>query len=456
MKYIKNMITFYLAFVLNFLAGFALIKILAIYMPQETLGLYFFASNAGLFFGGLLLLGFPLTIQRFVPMYIRDDRIENASALIHVPALIHITAGIFISILLLLTKGIPSTSIFLAFYILNTITLYQTALISNLKIFEYSLTSFARIFVIVCLVLFSRPFLTLKTLGIINLATNMAFLLILFSLFPVSTRRWRETLSEIKDYWKYALLNQLLAPFFHYLDSMLIPMFLPYSQLSLFQIGRKLDMGARQTMEVPLQLTAPLISFKRTDQVLSIEFAKKFRAFRLLYFYLAFFWFLLFEFAGKEIIRLISTPAYLPSYPYLMVLSFTLLLSTLYSADAMLARATGNMRLFFFKDVVWVACFVISFFLLTKPLGLQGTVLSFVIATTSTALFHIYNYKVLHPTEYLYEFVKIAVIGIQAIIFTSSRNFLPSVIILVLIVSLDFKNFRNAIKIIAEHKETTF
>jgi len=448
MNYIKNMIIFYAAFALNFLMGFILIKVLALYLPQDVLGQYFYISNLGLFAGGLLLLGFPLTLQRFIPIYIRDGKEPNASTLVHLPALLHFAVGLILSLPILLIKGTSFVSLFLAFYILNTITLYQTALIAQQKVLEYSLTSFSRILVIICLILLARPLLTLDILGIINLSINIVFFLILFSLFPLKLTSWHTVHAEIKPYWKYAILNQFLSPFFYYLDSILIPMFLPFSQLSLFQIGRKLDMGSRQTLEVPLQLTAPLISFKTQDELLTSDFAEKFRTFRLVYFYLALLWFLVFQFAGKRIILLISTPDYLSTYPYLIGLSFTLLLSTLYASDAMLARATGNIKLFFYKDIVWVAAFLMAFLLLTPKLGLNGTILSFGIATTATAVYHIHNYKVLHPIEYLFEFTKTVLAGTQAIIFISSKKFLPSIIILGVIIVLDFKNIQNAFRIV--------
>ena len=448
MKYIKNLVLFYMAFALNFLMGFILLKILAIYVPQHVLGKYFFLSNSGLFVGGLLLLGFPLTFQRYIPIYFREGKDENAYALTHFPSIIHFLLGLLVSIPILILKGLDAFLIFLAFYIVNTMTLYQTALISRVKILEYSLTSFARLVTIICLLLFSAPLLTLRTIGIINLAVNFVFLLILFSLFPFRINPWKEVLREIREYWIYSLFTQILSPFFHFLDSLLIPIHLPYSELSLFQIARKLDLGAKQTLEVPLQLTAPIISFKKTDELLSKEFAEKYRAFRLFYFYLALFWFLIFEFFGKKIVLLVSTPQYLRAYPHLVLLSFTLLISTLYATDATLARSTGNIKLFFYKDVVWVASFILTFLILTPKLRLLGVTLSFTIATLVTTTFHLYNFPVLHPFEYLLEALKVAIIGMQAIIYISTGKILPPLLLTLSIIAIDFKGLQKTYKIL--------
>ncbi|MDI6851150.1 MAG: hypothetical protein QMD82_04345 [bacterium] len=442
MKYIKNLALFYLAFALNFLMGFILLKILAIYVPPDILGKYFFLSNSGLFVGGLLLLGFPLTFQRFIPIYFRDGKDENAYALIHFPSIFHFLVGILVSIPILILKGLDAFLIFLAFYIVNTITLYQTALISRVKILEYSLTSFARLLTIICLLLISAPLLTLRTIGIINLAVNFAFLLILFSLFPFKIKPWKEVFRETREYWIYSLLTQILSPFFHFFDSLLIPIYLPYSELSLFQIARKLDMGAKQTLEVPLQLTAPIISFKRTDELLTKEFAEKYRAFRTFYFYLTLLWFLIFEFFGKNLILLVSTNQYLRAHPHLIVLSFSLLVSTLYATDATFARSTGNIKLFFYKDLVWVLTFLLAFITLTPKLDLLGVTISFLTATIITATFHLYNFPVLHPLEYLFDALKIVVIGTQAVIFiTTGKIFLP-LLLLILIIGIDFKQIK--------------
>jgi len=451
MKYIKNLVMFYLAFALNFLMGFVLLKILAIYVPQDILGKYFFLSNLGLFTGGLLLLGFPLTFQRFIPLYFRDGKEEKAHALIHLPSIIHLILGLLISVPILIFEGLDAFILFLAFYIVNTLTLYQTALISRVKILEYSITSFARLLTIICLLLISAPLLTLRTIGIINLAVNFVFLLILFSMFPLALKPWKEVFTEIREYWIYSLFTQILSPFFHFIDSLLIPLYLPYSELSLFQIARKLDMGARQTLEVPLQLTAPIISFKKTDELLSKEFAEKYRAFRLFYFYLTLFWFLIFEFFGKNIVPLVSTGQYLKAYPHLVLLSFTLLISTLYATDTTLARSTGNIKLFFYKDLVWVVSFLLTFLVLTPKLGLLGVTLSFGVATIVTATFHLYNFPVLHPLEYLLEVLKILVIGIQAMTFMTSGRFFLSILLIASIIATDFKQIKMTLRVLKNY-----
>ena len=210
-------------------------------------------------------------------------------------------------------------------------------------------------------------------------------------------------------------------------------------------------MGARQTLEVPLQLTAPIISFKKTDELLSKDFAEKYRAFRLFYFYLTLFWFLIFEFFGKNIVLLVSTSQYLKAYPHLVLLSFTLLISTLYATDTTLARSTGNIKLFFYKDLVWVVSFILTFLVLTPKLGLLGVTLSFGAATIVTATFHLYNFPVLHPFEYLLEALKILVIGIQAMTFMTSGRFFFSILLIASIIAIDFKQIKTTLRVLKNY-----
>ena len=150
MRYIKNLILFYLAFVINFVLNFALIKILTNFLDQDTLGKFFFVSNLGLFVGGILLMGFPLIFQRYIPIYLRDNHRDKAMTLIHLPAIIHFALGLLLSIPLLILKGPTNAIIFFAFFVANTITLYQTALISEARILEYFIISFHQSYLQYC------------------------------------------------------------------------------------------------------------------------------------------------------------------------------------------------------------------------------------------------------------------------------------------------------------------
>ncbi len=449
MKYIKNLVLFYLSYVFNFIIGFALIKILSTTLNQEALGRYFYITNIGALIGNVLLLGFPLTFQRYIPLYYREEKRENAYTLIHIPVLVHTLIGIILSIPVLLFLGYAYFSLFLAFYLINTITLYQTALVSTFKVLEYSLTVLFRGILLISSLLIVRPMLNLERIGTISLLVNLLFLLILFAQFPLKLISAKQIFNEIKDYWKYSLFNQILAPFFVYLDSLLIPLFLPFSQLSLFQISRKLDFGARQTLELPLQLTAPIISFKKTDELITVEFAEKYRAFRLFYFYLTLFWFLIFQFFGKFLIILISNENYLPAYPYLVGISFSFLITTLYATDSMLARSLGNIKLFFYKDLVWLLSFILTFFLTAPKLGLPGVLIAFLSSSTITSVYHILNFKVLSSFEYGFESLRLVLIGIQSALYLFQKNPSPSLLIIAMIIALDFKNIKKAINILA-------
>ncbi len=448
MKYIKNLVLFYLSYVFNFIIGFALIKILSTTLNQEALGRYFYITNIGALAGNVLLLGFPLTFQRYIPLYQREGKMENAYTLVHIPVLAHTLIGIILSIPILILFGYAYFSLFFSFYLINTITLYQTALVSTFKVLEYSLTVLFRGILLISSFLIVRPLINLERIGTISLLVNLLFLLILFTQFPLKLTSAKKVLNEIKDYWKYSLFNQLLAPFFVYLDSLLIPLFLPFSQLSLFQISRKLDFGTRQTLELPLQLTAPIISFKKTDELVTVEFAEKYRAFRLFYFYLTFFWFLIFQFLGKFLIILISNKNYLPAYPYLLGISFSFLITTLYATDSMLARSLGNIKLFFYKDVLWLLGFIIIFFLTAPKLGLRGVLIAFLLSSIITSLYHILNFKVLSSFEYGFESLRLVFIGIQSALYLYQNNSLPSLLILTMIIALDFNNFKKAINIL--------
>ncbi|MEO0273321.1 MAG: hypothetical protein ABIM30_09645 [candidate division WOR-3 bacterium] len=450
MKYFKNMFIFYTTFVINFLLNFVFIKLLTNYLDQSDLGRFFFASNLGLFAGGLFLLGFPLTFQRYIPQYLRDENYLKIHTLIQVPAILHFLAGMIITIPVLLIGGTTVALVFFAFYSVNTLTLYQTAYISMGKIVEYTMVTSPRLFLVALLTFTFRRELSLVNLGLLNIFSNMLFLIVCFRSSPISFRGWREVLSEVKEYWNYSALNQILSPFFFYIDSILIPIFLPFSQLSLFQISRKLDMAARQTLEIPLQLTAPLISFKKTDELLTKDFAMKYRAFRTFYFYLALLWFLLFQFGGKVIIKIISNSEYISALPYLVSLSFTLLISSIYAPDAMLARSTGNIKLFFYKDIVYISTFLISFFILTPQIGLPGVSLSFMAATILTAVYHIQNFKVLHHLEYIFDGIRLFLFGVQAIIFLTSANLLITFFIIITLILIDLKNLKNSHKIFKE------
>jgi len=447
-KYIKNMIAFYSAYALNFIANFVLLKILTNFVPQDTLGRFFFVTNAGLFLSSIALLGFPLTIQRFVPIYNRENLREKALTIIHIPALFHLSVGVISSLIYFIFRGRVEALLFFSSFILSTMSIYQTALISEMRIVEYAFSSFPRILLVVILTLLAKNRLDLSTLSAIHFSVNSAFFLLLFTLFPLRFVPWKEVFSEIKSYLSYSSLTQLLSPFFLYVDSVLIPVYLPFRELSLFQVARKLDFGARQTLEVPLQLTAPLISFKRTDEILTQSFAQKYRAFRTFYFYLSLFWFLLFQFAGKFIIVFITSKNYLQSYPYLMLLTFSLLVSSIYAPDAMFARSIGNIKLFFLKDIVYISTLIIAFFFLTPKLGLLGVSLSFLVAVTITALYHITNFKTISSMEYQMDAFKIILLGMQALIYGNSKSIGIPIVVIATVLFLDFKNLNLTFKII--------
>jgi len=439
MRVVKNIIFLYLAYFLTFLAGFLQLKILTLFIPKDALGHFFFAGNVGLFLGSILLLGFPLVFQRYIPIYRRDEMKDKEASLIYLAFSLHIAVGIILFIAVYYLKGISFLLPFSAFYLLSTYSIPLFAFISQEKAYYYAIYSSLRIGAVVVFLYLFRRILNIERAALVILVSTLTFMVpaLLSSARPVF--KFRMVFDEIKAFLKYSFFSQLLSPFFQYMDGILIPLFMPYSFLSIFTVARKLDFGSRQILEIPLQATAPYISSKKEDETREELFRKGFNIFRTVYFYAALTIFFIFLFFGRRLIVLVSSPSYLDAYPHLILLSLSLLISSIFAPDAMYSRSVGRVDIFFYKDVVWVFSFLLYIFVAAPHFKLYGFSSAFVFASLLTLIYQTSKLRTAPLVEYIYDILRVVLISVGAYVFYLRGNYFLPFLILMLIITVDFR-----------------
>ena len=368
MKIVRNTLLLYLTRFIEVLATLIQIKILTLFLPKLVVGRIFFIIGIASFIATISQAGFSFVFVRYVPKF---NQRENLT-LFNFSMLIYFT-GLFLSLLLGITvyRSLSFWVMFIGIYIFSVLPLIGSFLIGSSRIkFLFWLTAL-RSFVLILFIYLERNALTITNLGLIFMLAGITVLFGFYLVFPIIFDLYslRLILIDVKEFWKFAFLDQIFQPIFMYLYRIITPLVLNYEALASFTISRRIDNFSRRIFQVPLDVVSPEISVRdsRKDEIIPVlvELKKIYVIFSTAFFlgYVAF---------GKLLIILISTSSYLDAFRALLILGIGLVISSNYSVDATFLRSIGEMRAYFIHNFIWMVIFIVSFVILGRFYGLSG------------------------------------------------------------------------------------
>lgn len=398
MRYVKNLFFLIFSYFLSLLLNFFILKILTNFLNPEKVGIYFAYLGGFLIFSQILIMGLPFVFTRFIPYWEEKKESEKIYSLINFFIIFYFS---FLLILIFIinflkfeTKKIVLLSVLTTFLLSFLST--QTSIFNSFRKMECSfIINFLYLFLFSSFLFFLRKKLTVEKIFILqSFSLIIAIFLGLFLFFPFKKfnfKKFKNVLEEIKEFWKISFLLHFLSPFFEYADRIIIALFSGFIDVSLFTSMKKIVQPVRQILNYPQEAMAPEISAR------SENFEKIFIPFNILRKMLSifslhfFFFFLIF---GKDIIILITNSFYAKAYPVLLILLFRIFINALYSPYLLLYRSYGNIKHFFYSDLLWVISFLTLSYPVIKYFGIIGLSLLYVF---STLLVLFINYFIFLP-----------------------------------------------------------
>ena len=389
-RLLKGSAKLYIGYGVTLLAGFVQLKLLSVRLSMTDLGLYFALQSAVALVGELAKAGFNLVFAHYVPRFQAQG--SDPRFLAFWPLLGHLAVGIVLGavaiVLFLLVGGSFAGNLPLAVLFFYAMTHYSLAASFILATRRPGLYSFMNSLGAVGYALSLLVFVGSLNLQIALLSGAASYLVISgvawLVIRPVPCKIYR--MREVLAYWRYAMMTTALGPVFTYADRLIAAAFLSYEAVAIFGVARKIETIGRNILGTPLDLLAPESSYNwlagdRQDILRQLGRFTKF------YFLWGLAVVALIPLLGKPAILLVSSAQYLDALPYLLVLWTGATLGTLYYPYTTVARGVGNMRIFFFSDLIWTGTYLTIALSLTWFLGLWALAVAPLFASAFTLLF---------------------------------------------------------------------
>ncbi|MBI4723284.1 MAG: oligosaccharide flippase family protein [Candidatus Stahlbacteria bacterium] len=414
MKLLRNTFSLYLSLLGGFILNFIQLKLLSLYLAPLKLGEFFTINAMGEILSHILLLGSPFVVVRYLPKFKAETDNKKIFSLLSILGVSYLLLSILVYVCLRLFG-----------YRLG-IAMYKSEVIGTYLSFGF-IVSFAIAFFWLIFMVFNGIrkmhyaallnifYLLISTLTIWIFREKLSVLLVLkiylFSVLPSivigGLLLYRETgglhridlklISEIRYYWKYAILLGCLSPLFSYLDRLLVGYFLTLPMVAIFTIASKIRGWTARVLDIPIQALTPEMSYaweKDKQKVIGEELSLVVK----LYFFVALMLSLPILVGGREIICLVSTDKYVGAFGTLCFLMISTLLSALYAPITTAMRAIGKIGLHLYANIIWVAGYAGFMVLLIPRFEIVGIGIAHLLATGMTLLF-VFIYIVRYHTK---------------------------------------------------------
>ncbi len=372
-KLLKGSAKLYIGYGVTLIAGFVQLKLLSVRLSMTELGLYFALQSAVALVGELAKAGFNLVFAHYVPRFQAEGRDPRSVAFW--PLLGHLVIGIIFAavatILFVFIGGSFAGNLPLAvlfFYAMTHYSLAASFILSTRRPGLYSFLNSVGAVLYALLLLVFMASLNLEVALISGAASYLAMSGVAWLVIrptPVKPSQ----LKGMLGYWKYAVMTTVLGPIFTYADRLIAAAFLSYEAVAVFGVARKIETIGRNILGTPLDLLAPESSYNWLTGDRQ-DILRQLRRFTRFYFLWGLAVVALIPVLGKPAILLVSSAQYLDALPYLLVLWMGATLGTLYYPYTTVARGIGNMKIFFFSDLVWTGTYLTIALSLTGFLGL--------------------------------------------------------------------------------------
>ena len=380
----------YIGYGVTLLAGFVQLKLLSVCLSMVDLGVYFALQSAVALVGELAKAGFPLVFAHYVPRFQAEGR--DPRPLAFWSLLGHLVVGVVFGLVALLLSHILAGSFatnlplaLLFFYAMTHYSLASSFILSSRRPGLYSFLNSTGAVAYAALLFVLRGSLNLENALLYGAASYLALAAVAWLILRPVPGKFSQ-LREILAYWKYAVMTTALGPVFTYADRLIAAAFLSYEAVAIFGVARKIETIGRNILGTPLDLLAPESSYNWLTGDRK-DILRQLGRFTRFYFLWGIAVVALIPLLGKPAILLVSSSQYVSALPYLLVLWTGATLGTLYYPYTTVARGVGNMRLFFFSDLIWTGTYLAIALSFTRLIGLWALATAPLLASAFTLVF---------------------------------------------------------------------
>ncbi|MDD5530287.1 MAG: oligosaccharide flippase family protein [bacterium] len=405
MKVARNTFFLYLSFFLSAVLGFLQIKILSLYLSPNELGTFFTLSAFGQLISGILLLGIPFVLVRYLPKFhAMNDRKKLSSLFISLSGCYFLITILVYIILFFsgyrlglfiykdITIGASLSFSYIAFSVVAYFTLIFTAFNGLRKMHYSTLLNLFYLLSLTLLIFLFRNYLSSHVLLMIYMfASSISIVLglvLLFNQIKCVSFNPTSSLKEILPYWKYAIFLGLLVSLSCFLDRLIIGYFLGMQFVAMFAMADKVNSFARRILDIPLEAASPEITYYWERGEKSV-LGQKLELLIKILFVISIIFVIIILTGGKLILRTISTQAYSGAFSTVCFLGISILLSAVYAPISTAMRATGKIVFNLISSIIWVLVYIMCVTILIQKFQIAGVGMAYLIATFATLIYNL-------------------------------------------------------------------
>ena len=414
MRVIRNTFFLYLSLLGGLILTLLQLKILYVWLEPRVLGEFFTVVAFSRITAGIILLGIPYVLVRYLPKFHANEESDKMFSLLLLLIFSYIVLATLAYILIFLFGYKLSISIYknevigkylsFAFLVFSVVTFFSIIFMSFNGLRKMHLgagLNLLYLFLLTFLLFVFREILSISLVLEIYLISVIPSIIIGILLLCREFKRpklvkFNLLFKEILPYWKYTIALGFLTSLFTHLDRLLIGYFLSMPMVALFTVASKIKGWVARILDIPMEALTPEMSHsweKGSKEVLGRDLKLIIK----LLFFLGCMATTPVLICGKEIINIISTPEYLGAWVPLWFLGISMILSCIYMPIVSAMRAIGKISLLLITHIIWVFTYVGSILMFIRQFEVAGVGAAYLLATIFALIFNL-GYVLGHHT----------------------------------------------------------
>ncbi len=406
MRVLKNTFFLYLSLFGGFILTFIQLKVLSVYLEPSVLGEFFTIVAFSGITAGIILLGIPYVLVRYLPKFQAKKELNKMSSLLLIMVFSYIVLALLVYLLIYLFGSKLCVSIYknevigryisFAFIVFSVVTFFSIIFMAFNGLRKMHLgtgLNLLYLFLLTFLLFIFRKELSISLILEVYLISVIPSIIIGGFLLHGEFRgaklvSFNLLTKEIIPYWKYAMGLGTLSSLFVHIDRLIIGYFLSMPMVALFTMASKIKGWLGRVLDIPMEALTPEMSHsweKGSKEILGGDLKLIIK----LLFFLGCMMTTPVLICGKEIIYIVSTPEYLGAWTPLWFLGISMILSCIYTPIVSAMRAIGKISLFLLTHLIWVFTYVGFTLVFIKRFEVAGVGAAYLLATIFALIFNL-------------------------------------------------------------------
>ncbi len=377
-----------------FVSLFLQLKILTNFLSLHEFGRYVSIIGTTMFISSFTSLGTPSVFSYFIPVFESAEEIEKRDILIMYGVFLAFAFYLIIACIVfnffLKPRGI-NPFLFLLYSPYLLWSYFMTVLISMRRIIWASTINIISSLTFLASLYIFRKHLNINIIFLIYFIVYLFPIFLFFLLTKIrpffSKDKFVLLFLQIRSFWKYAFSISLIAPFYTGFDRMILPLFVPYSEIAYLGAARRIDTVIRQILNTIDKVWLPHATYRSKQSKNTFFFW-----YYIGYILIAFFYLMVILSWGKEIISLLTQKGYTASVVLIKWLAVSTFLIAFYAPVLNLLHSRGNIKITLCSNVVWVFLYLVFFFFLAPFYGIKGAVWAWLFAHGGSMCFVLFYF----------------------------------------------------------------